>query len=57
MKLHGVNHLSLSALDHHLIAAEIRGREQVKSFGHAVQLQAMVLPNPEQARLLGVVLP
>src|SRR5688500_13235740 len=49
MKLHCVNHLSLSALYHHLVAAEIRRRQKFESLRHAIELQAMVLPHAQDA--------
>src|ERR1041385_1617071 len=50
MKLHGVNQLPLSALHHHLVATEIRRREQLESFRHAIDLQSMVLPDAQDTR-------
>src|SRR5215213_2316377 len=49
MKLDGVNQLSLSALHHHLVATEIRRCEKLKSLGHAIELQAVVLPHTKDA--------
>src|SRR5215468_2173587 len=57
MKLDGINELIMRTLDHHLIAAKVRTREQLKSSRYAVELQTMVLPDPQNAALTGVVLP
>src|SRR5437660_9894817 len=43
--------------DHHLIAAQVRSSQQLKSARHAIELQAMVLPNPEDPAFTRVVLP
>src|SRR5690242_3577584 len=50
MKLHGVDQLAASTLDHHLVATEIRSREQLETFRNAIELQAVVLPDAQDAR-------
>src|ERR1043166_3353639 len=57
MKLDGINELFVGTFDHHLIAAKVRTREQLKSSRHAVELQTMVLPDAQNASLARVVLP
>src|SRR6185369_6172700 len=57
MKLDGVNQLPIAALDHHLVAAEIRRGEQLESFRNSIELQPVVLPdaeNPSTPRLLWI---
>src|SRR6185503_10603486 len=50
MKLDRVDQLAVSALHHHLVAAEIRGCEKVESFGNAIELQAVILPDAQDTR-------
>src|SRR5829696_5009214 len=49
MELHRINQLSVSALHHHLVATEVRRRQKLKSVGHAIELQAVVLPDAKDA--------
>src|SRR5829696_2230085 len=49
MKLHGVNQLSVSAFDHHLVATEIRRSQELKTVGHAIKLQTVILPHAKDA--------
>jgi hypothetical protein len=57
VELHRVDHLSIAALDHHLIAAQVGGREQLKPFRNSVDLHTVILPDPKNVVLSGVVLP
>src|ERR1051325_8189549 len=50
MKLHRVDQLPVRALHHHLVATEIRRREQLETFRHAIELQAVILPHAQDAR-------
>ena len=47
MKLDGVDHLTFAAFDHHLVFAEIGGGEKFKAFGHAFDLQTVILPDAQ----------
>ena len=49
MKLHGIDQLAVVALDHHLVTTEIRCCEQLKSFRNSIELQPVVLPDPQYA--------
>ena len=51
MKLDGVDELALAALDHHLVSAKIRRREQFKPLGDLIQLQSVILPHAKNSRL------
>lgn len=51
VELHGVDQLALSPFDHHLIAAEVGGGQQLKPCRNAVELQAVILPHTQHARL------
>ena len=55
MKLDRVDQLSTGALDHHLIAAEIRSREQLETFRNAIELQPVVLPYVQDVRATRIV--
>src|SRR2546423_1096860 len=57
MELDRIDHLMGRSFDHHLISAEIRASEELETFGHAIELQSVVLPNAEDAGFAGVVLP
>src|SRR5919199_475432 len=57
VELHGVDELPFSALDHHLVAAQVGRGEQVEARGHAVELEAVVLPDPQDGGLVRVVRP
>src|SRR5262245_24978517 len=50
VKLHGVDQLPTLTLHHHLVTTEIRSREQLKTFRHAIELQAVVLPDAQDTR-------
>src|SRR5215213_10892680 len=50
MKLDRVNQLPATALHHHLVATEIRRGQQFEAFGNAIELQAVVLPDTQNAR-------
>src|SRR5690349_12974943 len=50
MKLDRVDQLPVSALHHHLVAAEIRRREQLESCRNAIELQAVILPDTQDTR-------
>src|SRR5215213_1419063 len=49
MELDRVDHLPLSALHHHLVATEIRRRQQLETFRYAVELQTVILPDTQDA--------
>src|SRR5262245_55861847 len=53
MKLHRVDKLAAIVLDHHLVATQIRSRQQLEAVRYAVQLQAVVLPNVQDASGIG----
>src|SRR5512132_3612222 len=55
MKLDRIDKLAVAELDHHLVPAEVRSSEQGKTFGHPINLQAMILPNAQHPRPLRVV--
>src|SRR5215510_6574919 len=57
MKLDGVNKLVVRTVNHHLIPAKIRAREQLKSSRDAIKLQSMILPDAQNASFTRVVLP
>src|SRR6266850_3635835 len=57
MKLDGIDQLAFGALDHHLISAEVGGREQFETGRHLIELQAVVLPDAQDASFPGVILP
>src|SRR6266849_978283 len=57
MKLDGIDQLAGGALDHHLIAAEVGCREQFETGRRLIDLQAVVLPDAQDARIPGVILP
>ena len=50
VKLHGIDQLPVVSLHHHLVTTEIRSREQLKSFRHAIELQAVILPDAQDTR-------
>ena len=45
MKLHGVDQLAFSALNHHLVAAKIGRGEKLETGGYLIELQPVVLPD------------
>ena len=57
MELDGVDQLAVGVFDHHLIFAEIGSGEQLEALGHAVDLNAVVLPDAEDVVFFGVILP
>src|SRR5919199_6341749 len=57
VELHGVDELPVRALDHHLVAAQVGRGEQAEAFGDAVELEAVVLPDAQDATLRSVVRP
>src|SRR6267378_97688 len=57
MKLDGIDQLAGGALDHHLIAAEVGCRGQFETGRHLIELQAVVLPDAQDARFFCVILP
>jgi hypothetical protein len=57
VKLDAVDQLAFGAFDHHLVFAEVGCGKQLKAFGHADDLDAVVLPDAEDVVLAGVVLP
>src|SRR4051794_22590606 len=52
VKLNRVDQLAVAALHHHLVAAEIRSRQQLKVSGHAIELQAVILPDVQNVSTL-----
>src|SRR6266550_2432014 len=50
MKLNGIDQLAFRTFDHHLIAAEVGRRQQFESGRDLVELQAVVLPDAQDAR-------
>src|SRR5438067_777788 len=57
MELDGVDELIVRALDHHLVATQVRAGQQLKSFRHAIELQSVILPDAQNATLTRVILP
>ena len=57
MELHCIDQLPARALDHHLVAAQVRGGKEFELFRHAIQLQSVILPDAKDARLFRIVLP
>src|SRR5687767_12190648 len=57
VELHGVDELAVGPLDHHLVAAEVRGREELEALWQPRELQAVVLPHAEDVALGRVVVP
>src|SRR5687768_6635083 len=57
VELYRVDQLTLIALHHHLVPAQVRGREKFESVGHLIELQPVILPDSEDTRVLCVVLP
>src|SRR5262249_15876142 len=49
MKLNRIDELAIRALDHHLIAAKVGSCQKVKTVRYTVELQAVVLPNTQNA--------
>src|SRR6185295_18151054 len=50
MKLDRVDQLAIAAFDHHLVAAEVRRRQQLETLRHAIELQSVVLTNVQDVR-------
>ena len=57
MKLDGVDELAVAAFDHHLVFAEVGRGEKFETFGHAFDLDAVILPDAEDVVLFRIVLP
>src|ERR1043166_75953 len=57
VELDGVDELAVGALDHHLVAAAVGVGEQPEAFGHAVELEAVVLPDAQRVGRGRAVLP
>ena len=49
VKLHRVDKLPVRAFDHHLVPAEIGSGEELETFGHAIELQTVILPDAQYA--------
>ncbi len=52
VKLNRVDELVCTPFYHHLVTAEIGGCQKLEALRYVVQLQAMVLPNAQDARAL-----
>ena len=50
MKLDRVDQLTISSLHHHLVATEIRRREEFEALWYAIELQPVVLPHAQNPR-------
>ena len=57
MELNAIDQLVVAAFDHHLILAKVRSRQEREAVGHAIELQAVVLPDSQDASLPCVILP
>ena len=57
MELDRVDQLPIAGLNHHLVLAKVGGSQQFEPLRNAGNLNAVVLPDPEDIILFSIILP